>query len=209
MNLSKKTAGFSLLLVLGVIIALAPVDKMADQNLTTDQLLQEWTSAEPYIHADRLAHWIINDDPGFQVIDLRPAEDYKQYHIPGNQHVPFNALQEADLQSMIDPYKIKILVSNGNTRASQAWLLLRRMGYENLYVLKGGMNYWVDVFNSPEKPGMAAADDEIFKYQFRKSAGAVMMGRSAVKEIEKEVEEPERPVKRIRRPRKKGFDEGC
>ncbi|MBD3225971.1 MAG: hypothetical protein GF313_14685 [Caldithrix sp.] len=211
MKLTLKYAGFALLVLLGIIIAFAPVDKMADRNtVSAETLIEELHNKQVYIQPDQLAHWIINDDPGYQILDIRNTEDYSQYHIPGNVHLPFEKLAKEKLEGLLNPYKITVLASNGNSKAAQAWVLLRQMGFENVYILRGGVNYWVDVFNSPQKPDATAANDEIFRYQFRKSAGDVMMGKQVVEQPQEkaEVEAPE-PIKRIRRPQKKSFDEGC
>lgn len=210
MQISAKNLGFGALVLLGIILAFAPVDT-ANHNMPSNQaLLDEMRQQDYFISAEELAHLIIDKDPGFQLIDLRSKEDYEKYHIPSNMHIPFETLDAQNAKDNLDEEKMIILASNGNTRASQAWILLRQMGYEEIYILAGGMNNWVNVFNNPQQPENAFANDELFKYQFRTSAGSVMMGKTiaVTGESGSEPVKP-KPVKRTRKKAKKKVDEGC
>lgn len=208
MKLSSKMLGFAALLLLAVILSFAPVDQMVVQTFTEEELVHQLNNKSNYIQADELAHMIIDKEPGFQVLDIRSKEDFEKYHIPGSFNLPMDELFSAAAAELIVPSQMKILVSNGNTKAGQAWLLMRSKGYKDLFVLQGGMNYWVNVFSNPGKPADIAADDEFFSYQFRKSAGPVMMGtESIVQSTESETSAP-KPVIRKRTSRKKA-DEGC
>ena len=71
---------------------------------------------------------------------------------------------------------MNVLYANGTTNASQAWMLLRQKGYKNLYVLKGGLNYWAETIMNPNKPAITNPDDELAQYDFRKAAGGVLGG---------------------------------
>jgi len=66
--------------------------------------------------------------------------------------------------------KMNILYSNGTTRAHEAWMISRQLGYENNTVLMGGLNYWTETILNPNKPKSTSPDDEIAKYEFRKGA---------------------------------------
>lgn len=208
MKISQKMLGFSTLFLLALILSFAPVDKMVVPVFTEEELVHQLNNRSNYIDADQLAHMIIDKEPGFQVLDIRSQEDFEKYHIPGALSIPLNKLFDKSSKDFILPYKMKILVSNGNTKAGQAWVLMRSKGYKDVFVLHGGMNYWVDTFNSPEKPDATAANDEFFVYQFRKAAGPVMMGNeTAIENNDVDISKP-KPVIR-RRTAKKKLDEGC
>jgi len=81
---------------------------------------------------------------------------------------------------------------------------MRNSGYAYLYVLHGGMNYWVDVYSNPSTPVDKATDDELFAYQFHKAAGAAFMGTNAISSgEEKTVEKPKTIIKRASAKKKK------
>ncbi len=209
MNLTAKNLGFAILVILGIIIAFSPVDKIIINEVTTHDLVHQLNNQSNYITAEELAHMIIDKDPSFQVIDIRNTEDYKKYHIPGSFSIPVAKLFDLESKEIIDNEKTVVLVSNGNTQAGQAWLLMRIQNYRDLFVLHGGMNHWVNVFSNPENPKDGAFDDEIFTFQFRKAAGPVMMGtNNVVVSSDSQVDKP-KPVKRKRKKAKKKVDEGC
>ncbi len=210
MKISGKLFGFSLLFILGFILAFAPVDKIAQHHVKAEQLLNELQHRNYYITVDQLAHMIIDKEPGFVVVDIRSKEDYDKYHIPGSIHVPVDHLLNNDnLRSLAEDNTI-ILTSNGNTLASQGWLILRENGFKDVLILQGGMNYWVEAFNNPQKPTGFYTDDELFRYQFRKAAGPVVMGEKyAGQKVEESPVKISKPVIRKKKKKKAHFDEGC
>jgi hypothetical protein len=50
------------------------------------------------------------------------------------------------------------------------------LGYQNNYVLQGGLNYWVETILNPVKPGNTASNDEIARFDFRKAASHALGG---------------------------------
>jgi rhodanese-related sulfurtransferase len=209
MTLSLKHIGFSTLLLLGLVLAFSPVDKMATQQVSTEDLLQQLHNQSTYIEAEEVAHMIIDKDPAFQIIDIRSADDYKKYHIPGSFSMSLDALFNEEAKDIIDDEKTIVLVSNGNTKAGQAWLLMSANGYQDLFVLHGGMNHWVNIFSNPQAPKEGAFDDELFAFQFRKSAGPGMMGVNNVEASSDNQAAKPKPRKRRPKKAKKKNDDGC
>ena len=210
MTIKTQTLGFSSLILLGIIIALSPVDKMASQEIDLQTLVAELSTGN-YLQPDELAHWIIDKEPGFIVVDVRSKEDFNKYHIPGSVNIPVSYLSDKKLLNDIGKDNMIALVSNGNTKASQVWIILKQLGYPDVYVLEGGMNYWVSIFNNPSKPTANYTNDELFTYQFRTAAGPIMMGTTMAAESESDIKPviQKKPVKRIKKKKKKKIDEGC
>jgi rhodanese-related sulfurtransferase len=143
-------------------------------------------------------------------VDVRSSEDYNQYHIPGSIHVPVTSLSDPVVQSDLDVDRALILASNGNTISSQAWLLLRSEGYEDVFILDGGLNRWVSIYSNPQLPAGEYTDDEVFKYQFRKAAGSNLMGVQAVEQnTEVDTKKKKSPVRKFRKKTKKSSEDGC
>jgi len=209
MKLSAKYIGFSTFALLAFILALAPVDKMSDVDpVTKNQLIKQINERMHFIEADQIAHMVIDKDPSMQIIDVRTEQDYNNYNIPGSFSIPMEKLLNDESLEMIDPDKITVLASNGNTLAGQAWIFLRESGFKDVYVLHGGLNNWVQTFSNPQLGTRAVTDDEIFTYQFRKSAGAVMMGTKVI-DGENGTEPATKPKPVIRKKKKKKTDDGC
>ena len=85
-----------------------------------------------------LADWIIQGRSDFRLIDVRDAEAYAKYHVPGAEHVPFGSLTDAAL-----PRNEKLVVyADDGVRAAQAWFLLRARGHAGAYLLRDGLDGW-------------------------------------------------------------------
>jgi hypothetical protein len=85
-------------------------------------------------------------------------------------------------------------------------MLTRQMGYQNNYVLQGGLNYWSETILNPSAPSSTSPDEEIAKYDFRKGAG-MALGGGTVLETSSDAA-PELP-KIAPRPQKKRVQGGC
>ncbi|RMH60436.1 MAG: rhodanese-like domain-containing protein [Calditrichaeota bacterium] len=209
MNISSQNIGFAVLFLLGLILAFSPVDEMNVSKVADKELLlSQLHSQSNYVEPEEVADWIINKEPGLQIVDIRTGEDFAKYHIPGAVHIPLERLLDKASLEMLNSDGTIVLASNGNTKASQAWLLLKEKGYDDVYALHGGMNYWVEIFSAPKKPQAPYTDDEIFRYQFRVAAGPVMMGKQVVPQQQTTVT-PRKTIKPRRRAAKKKVDEGC
>lgn len=77
---------------------------------------------------------------GMMLLDVRPAKEYEQGHIPGAVHVPL-----ADVGDRVKKLKKdKDLVVYCRSGNQSIWAIKRLMGmgYKNLYNLKGGYSAW-------------------------------------------------------------------
>ncbi len=55
-----------------------------------------------------------------------------------------------------------------------------RLGYKNLYVLRGGMNEWYTCIMNPSEPDETSASEEFDLYSFRLAASQYFKGGSNV-----------------------------
>jgi rhodanese-related sulfurtransferase len=95
-----------------------------------------------------LADWIIKGKSDYRLIDLRTPAEYTQYHIPGAEEVALAALPDYGLERN---EKI-VLYSEGGIHSAQAWFLLKAMGYPSVYMLRGGLDDWMDLVLFPSMP---------------------------------------------------------
>ncbi|MDL1879157.1 rhodanese-like domain-containing protein, partial [Cytophagia bacterium CHB2] len=146
--------------------------------------------------------------PDLLVVDMRSAEEFAQYHIPGAVNIPFNKLFEPEAQEALSEDKTIVLYSNGGTHAAQAWVLLKQMGVESL-VLLGGLNYWTEAILNPKAPNESVADSEILKYQFQKSASGYFAPGGAVAAPADSPTAPAKPKVQIDPKKKKKARAGC
>jgi len=165
------------LLILALIIAFVPQNTTRPYKLTAAQLLEEIRTGTQFISLDEVADKIIKKDPSIQLIDVRNPREFDQFSLPGAINIPLqDILSENNVDLLNQGTKMNIFYSNGSTEANEAWLLTRQLGYQNNYVLQGGLNYWMETILNPLKPGSLIPNDEIAKYDFRKAASMALGG---------------------------------
>lgn len=165
------------LLILALIIALVPQNTTRPYKLTAAQLLAEIRTGTQFVSPDEVADKIIQKDPSILLIDVRNPREFDMFNLPGAINIPLqDILSEANADVLNQGTKMNIFYSNGSTEANEAWLLTRQLGYQNNYVLQGGLNYWMETILNPSKPGSVISNDEIARYDFRKAASMALGG---------------------------------
>ena len=169
-----------ILLILAMIIALVPQNTTRPYKLTAEQLLAEIRTGTQFVTPDEVADKIIKKDPSIQLIDVRNPREFDQFNLPGSINIPLqDILSENNFEVLNQGTKMNIFYSNGSTEANEAWMVTRQLGYQNNYVLQGGINYWMETVMNPLKPASTSANDEIAKYDFRKAASMALGGGDA------------------------------
>lgn len=86
-------------------------------------------------------------------------------------------------------------------------MITRQLGFQNNYVLQGGLNYWVETIMNPDEPTSTSPNEEIAKYNFRKGAGMALGGAAVTSQPSASVKSPVPPVSK--RKKKKKVQGGC
>jgi rhodanese-related sulfurtransferase len=166
---------------LGLVIAAVPQNTTKPYKLTADQLLAEANTRTQYITPDAVADMIVNKDPALQLIDVRSQEEFEKFSLPGAMNIPLTDLLSDKYTDLLNQdVKMNVFYSNGTVTSNEAWMLTRQLGYNNIFVLEGGLNYWFDAILNPQKPASTSPDEEFAKYDFRKSAGAALGGGGVI-----------------------------
>lgn len=194
---------------LALILAFVPENTTKPYKLTAEELLAEVNEGIQFISTDQVADLIINGDPTVLLIDVRAQDEYEYFHIPGSLNIPLNDILSEEWEPYLDQgVRTNIFYSNGNTKANEAWMITRQLGYENCFVMQGGLNYWAETIQNPEKPASTSPNDEFARYDFRKGASKVF-GGGELEGGEKPVfEEPKLPPV-IKKDTKKRVKGGC
>ena len=76
------------------------------------------------------------------ILDVRDEKEYAAGHLPRARHVPLNDLEKkaAELQKFRE--KPVIVTCRSGPRSGAATRVLKRAGFSNVYVLKGGIAAW-------------------------------------------------------------------
>jgi rhodanese-related sulfurtransferase len=198
----------AVIIPLGLIIAAVPENTTKPYKLTAEQLLLEVKEGTQFISPDEVAHMIVSKDPSLQIIDVRNADDFDKFSLPGAINIPLSDILNPEYEGYINQdIKLNVFYSNGTTDSNQAWMITRQLGYENNYVLQGGLNYWAESIMNPEAPAEGSPNEEIAKYNFRKGAGSALGGASLEATTSAPVKSSKPPV--VKRKKKKTVQGGC
>jgi rhodanese-related sulfurtransferase len=196
-------------ITLGIVIAAIPQNTTHPYKLAPGELLEQANSGIQYFSPDQIADMIINGDPSILLIDVRAQDAFEKYHLPGAINIPLSDLLSDQWRDYLDQdFRQNVFYSNGTVMANQAWMITMQLGYENNYVMQGGLNYWVETIMNPEAPPSTSPNEEIAKYNFRQGAGMQLGGSAAVSEESASLTSPSLP-KITPRPKKKRAQGGC
>jgi len=199
--------GVIVFLVLGVFIAFSSVKESTYLEENPDQLYLDLIETTRYFTVEEVAQMIISQDPSIQLIDVRSEKYYDKFTLNGAINIPLKDILNPDNLAYLDQDVYStILFSNGSGDADVAWMLATRLGYQNVFVMQGGMNSWVEDILQPEDNSVIwdRVDDQL--YQYRKGA-SIYFGGKAVGDDEAAVKvKAKKPV--LRR-KKKEVEGGC
>lgn len=167
------------------------------------------TQSDKYISTDELARRLMSDDPTLTLIDLRSKKQFVSYSLPGAINIPLEKLMDNEYRDIINQnVQTVIFYSNSSELSVKAWMLTKRMGYSNNYILRGGLNHWVETILRPHIPVETASREDFERYNFRKAAsayfgGGIATGESASTGAPKALSAP------IKRKKKQAAGGGC
>ncbi len=166
------------------------------EQIKPEELLWEIIQPTRYVTTDQVARMIIAKDPTLELVDVRDAASYNKFSLPGAVNVPFSDILKPESQDYFGLPGIKVVFySNDDIKADQAWVITKRMGYKDTYVMKGGLNEWVETIIQPKAPPETAPYTAHELYQFRKGAQMYFTGAK----VESKTKKTEVKVKRRKR----------
>ena len=137
-----KTRALAILaLVLGTAAAFAgnPYGRTRGR-IDVDELATIVAREEDQVAAPDLQEWIRSRKPGLRLLDLRTPAEFTEYHIPTAERVSLPDLARYP----VGPRDVVVLYASGIGGAAQAWVFLRALGHHDVYVLRGGLEAWLD-----------------------------------------------------------------
>ena len=205
----RKRVGI-LAMILGflAIFAGSPYDKSTTRvnvkDMATVSVKDDYS-----VSSEDLADWIIKGKYDYRLVDLRSADKYARYNIPGSENIPVRNLINSDLMRN---EKI-ILYSDDETVAAQAWFLLKADKFKSVYILKGGLNCWKEDILFPRIPENPSKDQLVLlekKKEVSKFFGGQPQLSGEQQQVKPEVPKLKAPPKvTLTKKHKKKAREGC
>ena len=157
-------------LFVGVVLIFTPFQKITGINeLAKDELNASVLSNQHFVHPDEVAFKLLNDYHPMVLVDVRSSHDATQFSLPGSVNIPLGTITQRRWNNILNDQENKVvLYSNGTTEAQQAWIIAKRLGYENIYVLKGGLNGFFETLQTTVPPGLKM--EVAFTNRFRQKA---------------------------------------
>ena len=198
-----------LVLLAGGLVILPKYEK--SEGISADQLLSNIISLERYVSTDQISERIISQDPSFILIDVREEKRFNSYTLPNAINIPLKNLLDEKFQSYLnqDQYDV-VFFSDDNFYADQAWVLCNRLEYNNLHVLKGGMNKWFSTIINPQKPNENNSSKDFDLYSTRK-ASSMFYGVVYPEQVKpkKVIKKAPRKIITVKKKKKMPTEGGC
>jgi len=197
-------------LILGVVLLFLPEKDQSKKEIPPEQLLYELNSNTRSISTDEIASLIIDKDPSLLLIDVRSKKEYDAYHLTNAINIPLDSILSDEAKDYLSShYSKKVFYGSGTVMADQAWIISRRQGFENIYVMNGGLNHWVETILKPTLPEISEIDNDVIDlYQFRLAASKYFgQGDTENETNTNNVQTPKVVIKKEKR--EKGVQGGC
>jgi rhodanese-related sulfurtransferase len=168
MNIRGK---FSIILFsVGLILVVFQITGNISFKVKPEKLISELKEAESFYTVDQVARIVSAEEPGYQIIDLRTPEEFRSFNIPGSVNKPYSDIFKTDPSGYLGNKEIKtIFYSNGDFDSNYALVFARGLKYDNVYVMKGGLNEWFNTIMNSSFSGerISARENAIFETRFR------------------------------------------
>ncbi len=146
-------------------------ERKTSPQISPEVLLWEILQPTRFVSTDQIAKRLIEKDPSLLLIDVRPDSEYNKFTLPNAINVPLDSLLTPAGQDYFgNPGTKVVLFSDGDILSNEAWVLLRRLAFKDNYVLKGGLNGWIETIIQPKEPPQTAPKTAFEQYEFRKAA---------------------------------------
>lgn len=132
------------------------------------------------VHVDpaELLNQIYDFNTRLKILDVRSEADFNLFHIVDAENVRPEQFRDSEWVSRLPKQTVFVLVSNDEKMAADAWKLLSAQGIVNLYILEGGVNFWLDLYHPQSRIQVAGTSgsnpegDDTLRHEFEFALGA-------------------------------------
>ena len=119
---------------------------------TTGLLAEEKMEDIKFLNADQADELIEKnkDNPQFIILDVRTIDEYNSGHISNALNIDYKSSNFKDEVGKLDKNKTYLTYCRSGRRSTEASDLMADMGFENIYMIDGGIMAW-EKANLPTK----------------------------------------------------------
>ena len=159
------------ILVLGIIMAMIPGQGRRSFKVKPDKLLVSALDPGNCYSVDQVAKFLATEDSTIQIIDLRSPEEFRNASLPGSTNIPYNSLADKDPSGYLAGGNIKnVFYSNDDLNSASALVMAKGFGFNNTFVMTGGMNEWFRTIMNSTFTGESITAKENALYENRTRA---------------------------------------
>jgi rhodanese-related sulfurtransferase/uncharacterized membrane protein YedE/YeeE len=136
----------SIVIAASLLLLILPAQPRSHWNETApDKLLSQIAAGEHYFTIDEAAYRLVNGrDMPVLFVDVRSSEEFNSFALPGAMNIPIGMMLDQRYKAFLESSDQRIVFySNSGALATQAWLIAARAGMDNVHVLQGGLNGFV------------------------------------------------------------------
>jgi len=175
---------YTILAILLVVLAFGLVilpEKREQKEIEPALLLAALAENSRYLSVDLVTQRIVENDPTLLLIDLRPADQFRLFSLPGSINLhPDSILSASSLDLFNQPAKDKVMYGNSDLLSEEAWLILTRNSFKQVYLMKGGLNEWFNTIIKEQPANSAASSSDLDLMSFRNAARQFFVGSGEV-----------------------------
>lgn len=154
----------------------------SDKKNNPETLLASIDDPSRFLTTDDITDRLIKKDPALLLIDVRTAEQFNAFAIPGAINIPIDSLLNDDNIALLKQAGTnKVFYSNSGSTSDQAWILAKREGINHVFVMADGINTWFKNIVKAQKPADYQPKEAFDLYSFRVAAYAYFYGAKDVK----------------------------
>jgi len=168
----------------GVLVLVAVAIAFIGQPTTADRWTRlaplrnsALTNREVYIHPGELLDTFHDHKINLVMIDVREEADYNLFHLLDAENITSD-----DISTTIDEFialpanTVFVVMSNDEKHATEVWKIMTAQAVPNVYILSGGINNWLDTFETPYEEDFcgdkSTAGEEEMRYEFDAALGS-------------------------------------
>ncbi|HKJ27613.1 MAG TPA: YeeE/YedE thiosulfate transporter family protein, partial [Anaerolineales bacterium] len=162
---SRVYGAAAIIVVAAIVLFVGQPSAQEKWNSLADEKAPALVDERAYqMHPAEVLSLIHNDDIKLFMLDVRPESDFNIFHIEDAQHYTYEELEDTVGTLRLEPSNaVFVVMSNSETDSTDTWKMLVAESLHNVYILEGGINYWLDVFDSEgghnAKPAMLSGED--------------------------------------------------
>lgn len=158
-------SAFVILIVIGFITTRKP---LLSYQKNMSETITELLESDAYFYPWELEQIINNETDTIILFDIRNRFLFGQGHIPGAENLSANDLSKKENIDRLEKLKemgyTVVLYGDNELQANGPWMLFRQVGFDNVKLLLGGYNYYVE----NKEDLYATVDDDAYFKEFPK-----------------------------------------